>query len=257
MLADARQKLASAKGHADVGLENQAKELLAQEREKQAAANVAALSGQTVVQAEDQLVAQPGEISFENVSIDSNMAGSAADPLVQKDGRSIISEGMQTETGDAGEADTQAKEAYDIFKLTPELENHIKYVDMSVPRNRGIGGAHNSDEFLKNDINVVDSILSKDIPGVTWYKYNMPLLGKDGKPIGGYGKRNFYKTVYDPKVFPHSEYTKRGLEAVNDALRRNGQLGSLWEGYDSLGIKWVGYGKDGIPTSFFPDIPIP
>ena len=80
------------------------------EREKQADANAADLGGQTVVQAEDRLVTKPGDMPFENVSIDSNIAGNAADPLAPKDGSGIISEGAQRETGDGDEggADTQA-----------------------------------------------------------------------------------------------------------------------------------------------------
>jgi len=61
LLTDAQQKLASAKGHADAGLENQAKELLAQEREKNTDANAADLGWQSVVQTEDQLVTKPGK----------------------------------------------------------------------------------------------------------------------------------------------------------------------------------------------------
>ena len=145
--------------------------------------------------------------------------------------------------------------AGDVFKSTPELENHIQYVDPSVPRNRGIGGAHNSEEFFKNDVKVVTAVPIKDIPGVTYYQYNMPKLGKDGWPVGEYGIRIFEKTVYDPSVISDSEYMRRGLEAANDAYKRNRSLGNYWEGYDSFGVKWVGYGRNGKPTSFFPDIP--
>lgn len=73
------------------------------------------------------------------------------------------------------------------------------YADPSTPRNRGIGGAHNSEEFFKNDVNIVKAIPSEDIPGITYYEYTMPLLGKDKILIGGYGKKIHKKTVYDPK----------------------------------------------------------
>jgi hypothetical protein len=141
------------------------------------------------------------------------------------------------------------------FKPTPELENHIMYPDSSVPRNRGIGGAHNKEEFFKNDLNIVKTVQSKDIPGATYYQYNIPKFGKDGKKIGGYGTTVFEKTVYDPKVFPHNEYMRRGLEAADSAFEVNGELGDYWEGYDTQGVKWIGYGKNGEPTSFFPNIP--
>lgn len=46
-------------------------------------------------------------------------------------GKGIASEGMRKK-----------------IEVTPDLENHIKNVDQSVPRRRGIGGAHNSQEFF-------------------------------------------------------------------------------------------------------------
>jgi len=146
--------------------------------------------------------------------------------------------------------------AGDVFKSTPELENHIRYVDSSVSRSRGIGGAHNSEEFFKNDV-LVKAVPSQDIPGVTYYQYNMPLLGKDGWPAGGYGSTIFEKTVYNPKILSESEYMRRGLEAASNSYKMNGLLGATWEGVDSQGVKWIGYGKNGVPTSFFPDVPKP
>ena len=51
---------------------------------------------------------------------------------------------------------------------------------------------------------------------------------------------------------------KRGLEAANDAYRKNnGVLDEYWEGYDSYGVKWVGFEEDGLPKSFFPYILVP
>ena len=93
LLMDAEQKLDSAKALADAGLENQAKELLAQEREKRAGVDAASLSGQTVVQTEDQTVAQPSDIPYENVSIVGNAQGNAAAPLAPMNGSGIIGEG--------------------------------------------------------------------------------------------------------------------------------------------------------------------
>ncbi len=142
-----------------------------------------------------------------------------------------------------------------IFTSTPELEFHIRNVDPSTPRSRGIGGAHSSEAFFNNDVNIVLSRPSKDIQGITYYEYTMPLLGKDGKPLGGYGSTIFRKTVYDPNLFSDSDYMRRGLEAAHNSYRANGVLDDAWEGYDSYGVKWIGYGKDGQPTSFFPEVP--
>ena len=162
--------------------------------------------------------------------------------------------GMKKMDGEGDVGYNGKKGASLVFKLTPELENHIMYADPSTPRNRGIGGAHNSEEFFKNDVNIVKAIPSEDIPGITYYEYTMPLLGKDKILIGGYGKKIHKKTVYDPKVFSHSEYVKRGLEAANYSYRVNGLIGAVWEGFDSQGVKWIGYGRNGKPTSFFPDV---
>ena len=46
---------------------------------------------------------------------------------------------------------------------------------------------------------------------------------------------------------------KRGMEAVNDSFKTNKSIKRIWEGYDAQGVKWIGYGKGGQPTSFFPD----
>ena len=66
----------------------------------------------------------------------------------------------------------------DEFKSTPELEAHIKNIDTTVPRKRGIGGAHNSTEFYKNNVKVISEIPSK-IPGVKSVEYKMPKLNAD------------------------------------------------------------------------------
>ena len=66
----------------------------------------------------------------------------------------------------------------------------------------------------------------------------------------------FYKTVYDPSVFSNSEYMRRGLEAASDSFwRNNGLLAEYWEGYDSYGVKWIGFEEEGFPKSFYPYIP--
>ena len=65
-----------------------------------------------------------------------------------------------------------------IIKSTPELEAHIKYTDLTVPRKRGIGGAHNVDEFLKNDIQIVSRKPHPDIKGIEIIEYQLPKLDK-------------------------------------------------------------------------------
>ena len=72
-------------------------------------------------------------------------------------------------------------------------------------------------------------------------------------PIPGeYGITEFTKTVYDPYVIGDGEFIQRGLEDANNAMLPNGTLPSVWSGFDSLGVEWVGYFRNGEITSFFP-----
>ena len=126
LLADAQQKLDSAKALADVGLENQAKELLAQEREKRAVAIGAGLGGQTVVQTEDQAAALPGNMPFENVSIESNTAENATAPLAPKDGNGIINEGTQGENRDGDAGGVNGQKTIGIGRIAIQSENFLR-----------------------------------------------------------------------------------------------------------------------------------
>ena len=134
------------------------------------------------------------------------------------------------------------------------MKEHIKNVDPSVPRKRGIGGAHNSQEFFKNDVEIVSEVSSK-ISGVKTVEYRMPKLNADGKPTGEYGARVFKKTIYDPDVISDNDFIKRGLEAANDALSKadDGVMPREWSGADGEGVTWHGYFEDGEITSFFPE----
>ncbi|WP_223277114.1 T7SS effector LXG polymorphic toxin [Listeria monocytogenes] len=88
------------------------------------------------------------------------------------------------------------KKASGVKKIekTPELEKHIRNTDPNVPRKRGIGGAHNSEEFFKNDVEIVKQTPT-DIPGVSVVEYRIPELDVKGNPTGRYKKR-FIKKQY-------------------------------------------------------------
>ncbi|MEK4162996.1 T7SS effector LXG polymorphic toxin [Bacillus sp. FSL W8-0672] len=139
-------------------------------------------------------------------------------------------------------------------KFSSNLEDHIRKVDPNVPRRRGIGGAHNKDEFMKNDVNILNVKKHDALPGVEKITYQVPSLdAKTGQKIGWKAKP-FDKTVYDPKLISDEDFIKRGKEAVNNASSK-GVLGREWEGYDGQGIKWRGYtDKDGAVTSFYPEL---
>ncbi|WP_338552123.1 CdiA family toxin C-terminal domain-containing protein [Paenibacillus sp. KS-LC4] len=137
-------------------------------------------------------------------------------------------------------------------KFSPNLDNHIIKVDTTVPRSRGIGGAHNRDEFMNNNINITNVEPHPTMAGVEKITYQVPSIdGKTGE-ITGWKATSFKKTVYDPKVISDQDYLKYGKEAANNAATK-GTLGNPWVGYDSNGVKWMGYSKDGEVTSFFPE----
>ena len=138
------------------------------------------------------------------------------------------------------------------FEPTSKLEAHIKNTDPTVPRSRGIGGAHNSVEFFKNDVRVVRTTKTS-IPGVSVVEYNMPRLNPNGTPTGGYGRTIFSKTIYDPLIVGDSVYVSRGIQAANNAaLRSGGVMSREWTGVDNYGVTWRGYYTYGEITSFFP-----
>ena len=142
------------------------------------------------------------------------------------------------------------------FKPTPDLKNHIRNFDPKVPRNRGIGGAHNSVEFFKNDIQVVSRTPHPTMKGVEVIRYRPPLLDKAGKPIPGqYRSKIREKTVYDPAIISDDEFVRRGIEAANDALSNSpdGTLPRVWNGVDSKGVPWTGNFENGNITTFFPE----
>ncbi|WP_052344263.1 pre-toxin TG domain-containing protein [Bacillus ndiopicus] len=138
------------------------------------------------------------------------------------------------------------------LKFTPDLENHIRNTDPSVPRRIGVGGAHNKDEFYKNEVNILNVERHPSMSGVEKITYQVPSVdGKTGE-ITGWKTTHFNKTVYDPKVVSDEQYIRLGKEAAKDASA-NGSLGREWVGYDSKGTKWRGYTKDGEVTSFYPE----
>ncbi|SFR23327.1 MULTISPECIES: contractile injection system protein, VgrG/Pvc8 family [unclassified Paenibacillus] len=152
---------------------------------------------------------------------------------------------------------------------TPELETHIKhreFVDKNGkehPNKKGIVGAHNSEEFYKNDVKVVNEykvydVNGNEVRGVKQVEYSMPELDpKTRQPTGTYNKKVLKKTIYDPNVISDKKYIERGIEAANNALTKetSGTLPRVWMGVDSKGVSWVGYYEDGRITSLFPTTP--
>ena len=167
--------------------------------------------------------------------------------------RNIEDEDKSEGEEDSGESGSKANK----YTLTENLRKHIEDVDLSVPRKRGIGGAHNKNNFLKNDIKVVSITPNNNIKGVETIEYQMPKLDKTGTPIPGeyQGGTPKVKTVYDPDVISTDEYLKRGLEAANNASKNytDGILPREWVGIDNQGVSWRGYCADGEISSMYPE----
>lgn len=140
-----------------------------------------------------------------------------------------------------------------IFEL--DLEKHIKFRDMNVPRKRGIGGAHNLEEFMKysDEFKIVNITEHPTIPGVKHIEYQMTTLDKFGKPTGGYNSKIFEKTVYDPSIISDSKMAQLGREAAEQA-NKAGTLTREWSGIANDGTKMRGYLNDaGEVRSYFVD----
>ena len=148
-------------------------------------------------------------------------------------------------------------EGVDQYRPTETLRAHIENVDPSVPRRRGIGGAHNRESFMQNDIKIVSETPHPDIDGVTTIQYQMPKLDKAGVPIPDQYQSGVpkVKTVYDPEILSTEEYLTRGLQAANNAASQypSGVLPREWVGVDEYGVTWRGYCIDGDITSMFPE----
>ena len=143
------------------------------------------------------------------------------------------------------------------YELTDRLKLHIEMVDTSVPRKRGIGGAHKRDVFIQNDIRIISETPHPNIDGVSKIEYQMPKRDKTGVPILGEYQDGVpkVKTVYDSNIISTDEYLRRGLEAANNAASQyeNGILPREWVGVDNNGVLWRGYCKNGEITSMYPE----
>ncbi|MGG1240517.1 T7SS effector LXG polymorphic toxin [Bacillus sonorensis] len=139
-------------------------------------------------------------------------------------------------------------------EFTETLANHIKNTDPKVPRRRGIGGAHNKNEFLKNNVKILSVQRHPKLKGIEKVVYKVPSLDPKTGEITGWRAQEFKKTIYDPSVISDDDFLKFGKEAAADAASK-GNLTRVWEGYDSNGVKWIGYtDTNGTVTSFFPDL---
>lgn len=137
------------------------------------------------------------------------------------------------------------------------MADHIRLRDTTVARSKGIGGAHNLDEFnaaaSAENIRITNRTPHPSQAGIEKIEYQIPALDAAGNPTGGYKAKVFEKTVYDPKVISDADMLRLGQEAANEALSR-GALTREWTGTASNGMRFRGYLDDaGNVRSFFPE----
>ena len=107
------------------------------------------------------------------------------------------------------------------------LKNHLIQGE-GINQRRGVAGGHNRENFL-NTLSQGGSRIVKEestnVDGITRIHYEIPRLGRDGKPDGTYKAISSPKTVYDPIKFSDHEMLEMGQKAVakgySDLLERN------------------------------------
>ncbi|WP_386065396.1 RHS repeat-associated core domain-containing protein [Tahibacter sp. UC22_41] len=142
-----------------------------------------------------------------------------------------------------------------FVRFSADYDSHIPARDYSVPSKRGIGGAHNIDEFYKysNEYRIVKSTDHPTVDGVSKIKYQMAARDSAGNPTGEYRKPMFDKTLYDPRKITDEQYLAWGRQAAAEAQSR-GPLSREWTGFTPDGIKFMGYlDETGAVKSFFPE----
>jgi len=138
-------------------------------------------------------------------------------------------------------------------RFTSAIDDHITKLDPSVPRANGIGGAHNLNEFIKNNVKIVSETPHPTMEGIKKIEYQIPSLDPKTGAANGWKARIYEKTVYDPAKISDVDYLRFGKEAANEAASK-GVLGREWTGFDSNGVEWRGYtNANGEVTSFFPN----
>ena len=145
-------------------------------------------------------------------------------------------------------------------KLAENIEDHIKKRDSSVPRKRGIGGAHEKSEFNKalsdEGGEIVSSTPHPTIDGIEKIEYRLAKLDIRGNPTGELQQKTFTKTIYDSSSVSDEKILKWGQEAADNAMTNGrGVLQREWVGTAIDGTRIRGYTSNttGDVTSFFPD----
>ncbi|ATE71068.1 hypothetical protein CNO08_06630 [Lysobacter capsici] len=142
-----------------------------------------------------------------------------------------------------------------FVRFASDYDSHVLLRDFSVPSKRGIGGAHNLDEFMKysNEFRVVDTINHPAMDGISTIKYQMAARDKAGVLTNTFRDKIFDKTVFDPKIIAPEDFLSWGRQAAAQG-QSLGPLNRVWTGTAPNGLHFMGYLDDqGAVRSFFPD----
>jgi hypothetical protein len=151
------------------------------------------------------------------------------------------------------------------LRFKRDYETHVSKRDYSVPRSRGIGGAHRLDEFMKavqsGEIQIVSRTPHPTLKGVEEIEYRMQVLDRTLKPTGQWQAKPKPKTVYDPAMISDEQMMLWGRQAFAEAVAA-GRIKpgkTEWDGVTPDGIEMHGYisEKTGVVTGFFPKMPKP
>jgi hypothetical protein len=151
------------------------------------------------------------------------------------------------------------------LRFKRDYETHVAKRDYSVPRDRGIGGAHRLDEFMKavqsGEVRIVSRTPHPTLKGVEQIKYQMQALDRSLKPTGQWKNEQLAKTVYDPTIISDEQMMLWGRQAFGEAVAAGRIKPGIreWDGVAPNGIKFHGYvdAKSGVVTSFFPKVSEP
>ena len=142
-----------------------------------------------------------------------------------------------------------------FVRFSGDFDTHILNRDFGVPAKRGIGGAHNLDEFMKysDEFKIVGTVDHPTVDGIQTISYQVAARDPAGKFTGAFRDKVFEKTVFDPSVIPPDTFLTWGRQAAAEG-QALGPLNRTWTGTAANGLRFMGYLDDtGAVRSFFPD----
>jgi len=101
------------------------------------------------------------------------------------------------------------------------LKNHLIQGE-GINQRRGVAGGHNRENFLNTLSQGGGRIVkeeSTNVDGITRIHYEIPRLGRDGKPDGTYKAISSPKTVYDPQKYSDNNILKWGQRAASKGYK--------------------------------------